>query len=514
MKYKSIYEILEEYSLDFLQESSNYQYDVASVEEKLELQAKEELEQYTYYSNSFHIDQIVEMSASKIMNFKDFHSLSSLLIRYYKEKSHLLDLNSVIAFDIKLKDFCGNSIESKKKRLFNSEILMKKLKKLQYVYAECFRNYKEKSRYVSKYQVLYINKKIIKEQEMLKNTYIRSESTGKIYNLADMTRSNSSKMSELYCINKQLSQVAESKGFTWIFPTFTCPSKFHINAQARDSWDRESNPKQSSDFISKIWRAIFKRLSQLKISDEIFGCWTKEPHVSMSVHKHALLYVNPEYLKLLKSVIVQCVKNEYEKEGAFFQAGVSVKIIEEKDSKQLAKKSKKKASPATYIFKYIMKSMLIESCVIKDNDKDKIIDIDNTDFEAIRAHYRSFSYRRFGFVGLDRCLGFWRELKRFDQLSLDTNNNKTLETLLFYVKTNNFKAFNDSELRKNVKMIYACAEYDEKGNVLSYKKDDFGDDIKIVIGFKIDSQAFVTRTSFEILNKSYAELLLSEEKNK
>lgn len=476
---KYIEDILDEIDFDFndfYEKENEFLEKLKLLDDFLISEEKEKLDKFI---NEHSYNNIRSCKASEIVRFENLSYIAFNLINEFKNKKHYLKYSDVIAFGIKFSSFSGNSKLSKFNRLMNFDYLKSKLKTIRSIYIECYNLNLTKKSYVTDELLFFTKKKLEKEKEFLDNRFLKNN-FGSVFSLSDLTRSSEAKASELYAFNKQLEEKADALGYTWIFATITCPPKFHINPQnGSNSWDRESTPKDSVIFLNKIWSNFRKKMNKLEIN--FFGFWSKEPHASSSVHKHILVYVNKNNV----STVCRCISHYTKVAFEFFSPKVFIPKVScffeiEKESEKLSEKGVKKAKPSSYIFKYIKKS-LFDDCSDLNNDK-------------IKAHYKKYKYRRFGFFGIDRCISLWRELKRFNKLGLKTDS-EALNSLLEQVKNNNFKDFCVNPLKNVISYFYKDAIYDDSFNLLELPVDKYGDFKKQVRG--IISQGVIYKTRFE-----------------
>jgi hypothetical protein len=463
----------------------------------------EEHNKEVHYSYNHSIAMIKSSNCFSLISYDNLQALAHSIILYYKDKFEDLDSNSDLFFNLKFKNLSGNKKSSKFSHLMNHDYVVKKLKKLKEIYTEVFYLSKSKESYATKHLTSYTNKKVLRENEFLENTYLKN-SNGDVFSLKELSRTGEDRASELYAFNKQLEEKSIDMKKTWIFATITCPGIFHINAQkSRNSWNGNTTPKDSVDFINKIWRNFIKEANRQNLN--IFGNWSKEPHKSSAVHLHALIYCDFSDVERVNELLKRYTRQAFEDVNCRYYDNKDIqscKCVVEDSADNLKKVGKKKASPASYIFKYIMKSLLLESFTfVNKNGKEQKVRLDNEDFEAIRAHYKLYKYRRFGFFGIDRCIVLWRELKRFSKLELTTEN-ETLKKLVKMVDDNNFKDFSNSELKLEVNFVYKHNVYDEDGNFAFIYNDGFGDPKKQIVGIEINGVEYKTHNDYELFVKS------------
>jgi len=217
----------------------------------------------------------------------------------------------------------------------------------------------------------------------LENTFIGTKDGKTSLKLADIAKKPEHKIAELYTAAKGLEKIQKTKGYSWIFVTVSCPPEFHPNpAKGKRSWDRELTPKDSSQHLQGGWART--RAQTAKNGIEMFGIWSKEPHKDGCPHMHALIYAHSDDLEQIEKNL----RNQ------FGQSDQAVKVV----------KPDGRATPTTYILKYLMKAV---GCEQAPNKKGQI-----ENHDSVEAASALWGYRKYGFFGVKSSLGLWRELRR------------------------------------------------------------------------------------------------------
>ncbi|WP_082143214.1 replication endonuclease [Pseudomonas fildesensis] len=232
----------------------------------------------------------------------------------------------------------------------------------------------------------YQREKDIEQQEFIDNTEIvYTDDKGKEQKipLSKFALTDERKASEIYMKVKDLEKVAESKGYIALFTTFTCPAEFHSNPKSgRNCWDG-STPREASDWLSTRLVALNKDRERHEI--ETLGMWCKEAHKDQCVHMHSMFFVRPDQAAELIALI--------HKHYSHSENAVRIVFISDEEAKKSVKKG---ASPATYITKYVIKSLREKSDESMKN----------------KAVARLWGYRMYGFFGKTQTI-LWRAFDRF-----------------------------------------------------------------------------------------------------
>ena len=239
--------------------------------------------------------------------------------------------------------------------------------------------------YCSAELLRFQEEKDIEQQEFIENTEIVYVKNGKEERtaLSKFALTDERKASEIYMKVKDLEKEADKKGYIALFTTFTCPAEFHSNpASGRNCWDG-STPRQASDWLSVNLVALNKDRERHGI--QTLGMWCKEAHKDQCVHMHSMFFVRPDQADELIGLI--------HKHYSHSENAVRIVRISEEEAKKAGKKG---ASPASYITKYVIKSLREKSDESMKN----------------KAVARLWGYRMYGFFGKTQTI-LWRAFDRF-----------------------------------------------------------------------------------------------------
>lgn len=239
--------------------------------------------------------------------------------------------------------------------------------------------------YCSAELLRFQEEKDIEQQEFIESTeivYMKNEKEERVP-LAKFALTDERKASEIYMKVKDLEKEADKKGYIALFTTFTCPAEFHSNpAKGRNCWNG-STPRESSDWLSTRLVALNKDRERYDI--QTLGMWCKEAHKDQCIHMHSMFFVSPNQADELVALI--------HKHYSHSENAVRIVRISEEEAK---KSGKKGASPASYITKYVIKSLREKS---NESMKNKAV-------------ARLWGFRMYGFFGKTQTI-LWRAFDRF-----------------------------------------------------------------------------------------------------
>lgn len=263
----------------------------------------------------------------------------------------------------------------------------------------------------------YQKQKDIEQQKFIDNTEIVYSVDGveQKIPLSQFALTDERKASEIYMKVKDLEKVAKTKGYIALFTTFTCPAEFHSNPKnGRNCWDG-STPREASDWLSKRLVALNKDRERHGI--QTLGMWCKEAHKDQCVHMHSMFFVRPDQADDLISLI--------HKHYSHSENAVKIVHISEEEAKKTGREF---ASPASYITKYVIKSLREKSDESMKN----------------KAVARLWGFRMYGFFGKTQTI-LWRTFDRFFDKEphelIKTLKNKVFVQLAKFRQAGQFWAF-------------------------------------------------------------------------
>lgn len=469
-------------------------------------------------------EQIVSLSPRDILKFKDLTFLAFKLSNYYEknlvlaefeggktsyvlplssEKYEKLKLDTNIAFGITLQKFSGSTIKAKIKRLIDADYLAKKLNHVASIYREVINFSTSKDTYVTKYTLnKYLAKKEF-EQDFLENS-IRITEDGRCYRLESLSKKKKAKAYEVVGNCKQLAEIAEHNNDHWLAATITCPPVFHIKPViGNSSWNGILTPKDNNNFLAKIWRNLLRKLHRLNIS--VYGHWTKEPHQSMAIHMHVLIYCQISDIEIIKKWLNKFTEAQFNEFDSDFKEGVSVLFDQGHCQNLHASGNKHHSVISNYINKHILnclnapkikaQSLTSEKAYLYEKPDSEILD------DKIMAHSEKFSYRRYDFFGVEGSLTVWRELKHLKEQAIETNSSsEEFKALLTIASKNNLREFLTSPFRKAISLLYAG---DNKSNI-GITSNKYGEKSRKISGISILGEDYITHDNFYGINQYIA----------
>ncbi|EJG0731642.1 replication endonuclease [Vibrio parahaemolyticus] len=193
-----------------------------------------------------------------------------------------------------------------------------------------------------------------KEQQKYREKYLKSKITKSGKSAFEMQKTNEAKLTELYLELRALEEIAEEKGYTWLFITPTCPPEYHSNpSEGKLCW-KGASARDSHDFLQGQWRNLCRSFTK-KIGKDLkfgieggngFGKRVAEPHKSGCAHWHIMLFCNPECKEQYKELFRHYFGKDKRR----------CAIIEKGRDENGEKLDKEEASAASYMLKYMTKT--------------------------------------------------------------------------------------------------------------------------------------------------------------
>jgi len=443
-------------------------------------------------SETFTFEEITRLKKSDIIKIRDLPNVANTISEYFikhsalfsfeNNKTHFayrktdltydfLNLNTRIAFGLTLDDFSGGTIAAKIKRLKDKDYLLNLLRKSAGMFYAVIQFYHDKkARYMTDYSVTeFQNKKIFNQKHLNKkyNKEIDLEENKK--NRAKAAYSNAMQIAEFAAFNKH----------HWLMATITCPAVFHIKPiTGKNSWNGQLTPNDNNKFINNIIKKLTTRFHAKKIKR--YGHLSKEPHQSMALHAHMLIYCEGEHIESIKQWINNYTEQEFLKYTDDFIKGTSVNFRQGRCESGTQKPVNK--AIVEYINKHVYRcinSKAYNPKLAKNTPQENRNEQNN--YKKIEAHADKFNYRRYSIFGVDGTLTKWKKLKQL------TYNNKIpkapsrlFNTIFTMVKNNKFKEFLHGSHHKKIKLIYK-----------SNKQNTYNENIRKLVGMNINNVEFI-----------------------
>ena len=292
-------------------------------------------------------------------------------------------------------------------------------------------------KYASKLQVKSYLLRMKSTDSWMKRTFVgKGDLT-----LAQCTRSNYARFSELYTILKGLNTYADNLGYHSTFITITAPPEFHSTpVKGGSKWDG-SSPRDTNAYFAKGWHKMQAVLSKNKT--HYFGIRLVEPHHDGSNHWHLMILHKENDF----DTIINALKFQFYGEN---QVNV--------------KRNNGKSTAASYISKYIPKS--------------KNLDGDDSTTSAVSAWRSCWGLRTFQFFGIEHQITKWRELRKIKK------HNSAL-----------WKAASVGDFASYLSLLKSCTITLLK----DVSENKYGGTYKKVIGISIDEISYITHSKYELL---------------
>lgn len=187
---------------------------------------------------------------------------------------------------------------------------------------------------------------------MMEQTVLQNEHGDRfsLQELAELSTSNKAiRRAELMTRIRGMEDFAAEFGYAALFVTITCPSYFHATSHATgqpapNPLYRGKTPRDGQTYLCKVWGHIRAKLDREGIAT--FGLRVAEPHHDGCPHWHLIMFVKPERVAALESIVWHyALADSPEEKGAQTHRCKFVPI------------SAEQGSATGYIAKYISKNI-------------------------------------------------------------------------------------------------------------------------------------------------------------
>lgn len=273
--------------------------------------------------------------------------------------------------------------------------------------------------------------------------------------LTEVVTSDVARLAQYYTFTKGIQGLSE--GLRWAMLTITLPGEYHAapaNAKPNHRWNK-STPDESHAAIGKAWNRLRAFLRRHKIV--LSGVRTEEPMADGTPHWHiAFFYKTEEDLNhICRGVLTQFpagLRIRHSKVEAKklvfdvkqydslvdYDSGSSHSNLKKGAQCQLdlgaSKSSNDKSSPAasfaTYILKYVAKTLGVYIKPVEVDDSTSIVRSGPVD--RVIAHRKTYSIRGIQFFGIPRgAITGWQALRRVDlKASEPTKKSKSIPPMI------------------------------------------------------------------------------------
>ena len=195
--------------------------------------------------------------------------------------------------------------------------------------------------------------------------------------------------------------ICNELGYVGEFYTLTAPSKYHATTKAgyrNHKWSGAS-PSDTQNYLTDLWARIRAKLHREEI--RIFGIRVAEPHHDGTPHWHMLMFMLPEDVERVRSVL---------RDYAWQEDAHELKSDKAKKARFHAEAiDPEKGSATGYVAKYIAKN--IDGYALDDEKDDESGELLKETAPAVSAWAARWRIRQFQFIG-GAPVTVYRELRR------------------------------------------------------------------------------------------------------
>lgn len=313
-------------------------------------------------------------------------------------------------------------------------------------------------------------------QAYLESMEIVNEETEERFNLAEIaaaTVANPEKRRiELMVRCRGLEELADDKGYSAFFVTWTAPSKYHRTSK---KW-ANVNPAETQKYLVKQWSKCRAKINRDKI--DWFGVRVAEPHADATPHWHMLVFCHPHQIGDMQYIMESyALEHDADEKGA------------QENRFQIEEIDPSKGSATGYIAKYISKNINANHVEDEsDHETDKPL---SEGADRVGAWASRWRIRQFQFFGA-AAVSIWRECRRID------------EPLECPILESVRMAADNSRWSEFTKLLDQQKGEDNPVSLLydSDKINDYGEEVKTIVGLACAEFQQITRTdSFRLERK-------------
>jgi len=197
-------------------------------------------------------------------------------------------------------------------------------------------------------------------------------------------------------------QVAKDLGHDAVFLTVTCPSRMHAHfgksGAPNPTFEESCTPRIAQDYLTQLWSRIRSKLQRENLRP--YGFRIAEPHHDGTPHWHLLLFIAPEEIPTLVSVIRSYALADSPDEPGAQEHRFRVEKIDPT-----------KGSATGYVAKYIAKNVDGFGLSASEDKPSPA-----TSAERVAAWASTWGIRQFQQIG-GVPVGLWREFRRAPALT-------------------------------------------------------------------------------------------------
>lgn len=195
--------------------------------------------------------------------------------------------------------------------------------------------------------------------------------------------------------------ICNELGYVGEFYTLTAPSKYHATTKAgyRNSKWNGASPADTQNYLTGIWARIRAKLHREGV--RIFGIRVAEPHHDGTPHWHMLMFMLPEDVEYVRSIV---------RKYAWKEDRYELKSDKAKKARFHAEAiDPEKGSATGYVAKYISKN--IDGYALDGETDDESGELLKETAPAVSAWAARWHIRQFQFIG-GAPVTVYRELRR------------------------------------------------------------------------------------------------------
>lgn len=228
--------------------------------------------------------------------------------------------------------------------------------------------------------------------------------------LKDCVRTSKQSVAEKLNLIKVQEQIATDNEWTWCFITLTLEGEYHPNPKIGKNSYNGVSPRDSAKMMGENIKRVRSLLAKrdIKAGKDYVGCGSSESFADGCLHKHLMFFCSSKNIANIKKAFIEHFPNIEKLEKSFIVESEENKLKpwKQKEDEYIKGKFREKAS--SYIFKYVMKSIV---------SYDSSINFDNMNKEnknaVLNNAFRSYNFiRGFSFFGIDNCLTKFRFIAR------------------------------------------------------------------------------------------------------
>ncbi len=222
--------------------------------------------------------------------------------------------------------------------------------------------------------------------------------------------SHHAQKARLYAMMLGVDDLAQRRALTPIFITVTVPPEWHPSPTVgRRTWTPDRAPHLADAELRRTWGRLRTRLDDHDVATLGLRVW--EPHRDGCPHAHALLYVEQDQVEVvdeaLQAVCPEPVPPPLDSEGKPRRVASQLVVVD-----------RTRASPATYVAKYILKACAGMPGYAEraggEGEDDQL-----AHYERHRATASERSWRRFAWLGVHGVQRVWQRLLTTPELPED-----------------------------------------------------------------------------------------------